>query len=158
MLPDYHEMADDVLDSFLRAVDAYKRGDCEGMVSALRGPSTSDDSLIYAWVCGLVYVAAAATGYLFREITPVPPGGFYGFELLHTETGKSVSPNDSPDAANAVAAGRMVTAAANGDDDMLIDLVAAHIPPQGPAYRAKVVFDLIGLYAAADESLETQRG
>jgi len=139
---------DRIVADWLTAVRAYRSGDSLTLADALVGPPMADEAVAYARLFALVAVASRACGHAQRASTPrTDPGKFYGTAVLGPD-GKRADPNDSTEAANAVAAARLMTAAANGDEDMVFDLIAAHMPPDAAIERAGVLLDLITLYCA----------
>ncbi|GEL19303.1 hypothetical protein [Pseudonocardia asaccharolytica] len=134
------------------AVDAYRNGDPSGVADALCPPDLGSVET-YTRLFALTALAAHVCGQQYRKVHKVDPdpdrdGAFFGVEVVDAVTDRVVTPDDGIKEANVVAAGRLIAAAANGDVEMVTDLVHAHMPFEGSHERSGVLLDLLGIYCA----------
>jgi len=134
----YERMANEV-DSWLAAVDAFKRKDGVGVADQFSPPLEDSDSYartITMGVIGAIMCARELSQMAGHELGHPPPDTAYGLQAL------------TPDAwtnPNKRVAMQAVTVAANGDFHMVADLLLAHIPPHG-IEETGVLLELLMIY------------
>lgn len=129
------------------AIAAYNRRDAFAVATAFYPPDLGEVET-FTRLCGLVTFAAYACGAEHRKAHPPSPFGFYAVRIENVITGADVDPFAGMAEANIVAAGRLITAAANNDHEQLSALVQAHLRFDGAVERSGVLLDLLSIYCA----------